>query len=88
MFKKILQKIFQKEIEELANKKSVDSVIALRTELEARQAELEHYKNVLPAYRLKLSEFRAVNSELHLTITELNNRINYEQRQPINYTIN
>lgn len=77
MFKKILQKIFQKEIEELANKKS-DSL----------QAELEHYKNVLPAYRLKLSEFRAVNSELHLTITELNNRINYEQRQPINYTIN
>lgn len=81
MFKKILQKIFQKEIEELANKKSENSLISL-------QAELEHYKNVLPAYRLKLSEFRAVNSELHLTITELNNRINYEQRQPINYTIN
>lgn len=77
MFKKILQKIFQKEIEELAAKKS-----------ETLQAELEHYKNVLPAYRLKLSEFRVVNSELHLTITELNNRINYEQRQPINYTIN
>ena len=81
MFKKILQKIFQKEIEELAAKKNGDSLISL-------QAELEHYKNVLPAYRLKLSEFRAVNSELHLTITELNNRINYEQRQPINYTIN
>lgn len=81
MFKKILQKIFQKEIEELAAKKSENSLISL-------QAELEHYKNVLPAYRLKLSEFRAVNSELHLTITELNNRINYEQRQPINYTIN
>ena len=81
MFKKILQKIFQKEIEELANKKSENSLISL-------QAELEHYKNVLPAYRLKLSEFRAVNSELQLTITELNNRINYEQRQPINYTIN
>lgn len=81
MFKKILQKIFQKEIEELAAKKSENSLISL-------QAELEHYKNVLPAYRLKLSEFRAVNSELHLTITELNNKINYEQRQPINYTIN
>lgn len=81
MLKKILQKIFQKEIEELANKKSENSLVSL-------QAELEHYKNVLPAYRLKLSEFRAVNSELHLTIAELNNRINYEQRQPINYTIN
>lgn len=81
MLKKILQKIFQKEIEELANKKSENSLISL-------QAELEHYKNVLPAYRLKLAEFRAVNSELHLTITELNNRINYEQREPINYTIN
>lgn len=81
MLKKILQKIFQKEIEEFANKKSEDSFISL-------QAELEHYKNVLPAYRLKLAEFRAVNSELHLTITELNNRINCEQREPINYTIN
>lgn len=81
MLKKILQKIFQKEIEELANKKSEDSLISLK-------AELEHYKNVLPAYRLKLAEFRAVNSELHLTITELNNRINYEQREPTNYTIN
>jgi isocitrate/isopropylmalate dehydrogenase len=81
MLKKILQKIFQKEIEELANKKSVDSLMALRTEL-------DHYKNVLPAYRLKLAEFHAVNSELHLTITELNNRINYEQREPNNYTIN
>jgi hypothetical protein len=77
MLKKILQKIFQKEIEELAAKKSENFL-----------AELEHYKNVLPAYRLKLSEFRAANSELHLTITELNNRINYEQRKPINYTIN
>ena len=77
MLKKILQKIFQKEIEELAAKKSEDFL-----------AELEHYKNVLPAYRLKLAEFRAVNSELHLTITELNNRINYEQREPANYTIN
>lgn len=81
MLKKILQKIFQEEIEELANKKSEDSLISLK-------AELEHYKNVLPAYRLKLAEFRAVNSELHLTITELNNRINYEQREPTNYTIN
>jgi len=77
MLKKILQKIFQKEIEELAAKKSEDFL-----------AELAHYKNVLPAYRLKLAEFRAVNSELHLTITELNNRINYEQREPTNYTIN
>ena len=77
MLKKILQKIFQKEIEELAAKKSEDFL-----------AELTHYKNVLPAYRLKLAEFRAVNSELHLTITELNNRINYEQREPTNYTIN
>lgn len=74
MLKKILQKIFQKEIEELAAKKS--------------GAELAHYKNVLPAYRMKLAEFQAVNSELHLTITELNNRINYEQREPTNYTIN
>ena len=81
MLKKILQKIFQKEIEELANKKSVDSLMALRTEL-------DHYKNVLPVYRLKLAEFCAVNSELHLTITELNNRINYEQREPTNHTIN
>lgn len=81
MLKKILQKIFQKEIEELAAKKSEDSLISL-------QAELEHYKNVLPAYRLKLAEFRAVNSELHLTITELNKIIKDNEQRPINYTIN
>lgn len=77
MLKKILQKIFQKEIEELAAKKSEDFL-----------AELEHYKNVLPAYRLKLAEFRAVNSELHLTITELNKIIKDNEQRPINYTIN
>lgn len=78
MLKKILQRIFQKEIEELANKKS-----------EGILGELQHYKNVLPAYRLKLSEFQAVNSELHLTIAELNNKIkNGKQSEPINYTIN
>lgn len=80
MLKKILQKIFRKEIEELANKKSEDSLISLQTEL-------QYYKNVLPAYRLKLSEFQAVNSELHLTIAELNNKIKNE-REPISYTIN
>lgn len=73
MLKKILRKIFQAEIKTLAEEENREILRALR-------GELDHYKNVLPAYRLRLGEYRAVNSELYLTIAEIKNKNENEQR--------
>ena len=80
MLKKLLAKIFHQEIQSLADKKSEDQLVNLK-------AELEHYKNVLPAYRSKLNEFKAVNSELHLIVAELNNKIKQNGTEPTSYTV-
>lgn len=80
MLKKLLAKIFHQEIQSLADKKSEDQLVSLK-------AELEHYKNVLPAYSLKLNEFKAVNSELHLIVAELNEKIKQNGTEQTSYTV-
>lgn len=74
MLKKIVRKIFDQEIKEFAEQEN-------KKLLEDLRRELAHHKNVLPVYRLKLDELRAVNSELYLTVAELQNKNKNEKQQ-------